>query len=289
MSKNMSVSSKSLLHQLNFKAKKRLGQHFLTNEDVVECILATAELSKDDTVIEVGPGLGILTRKIAKIVSNVIAVELDSKLVNLLSECTTAFPNLRVIHGDILKISPQQLLSYRLKPTESHDSYKVVANLPYYITNPILYHFLTSPQKPSLMVLMVQKEVGEAMVAMPGKMSFLSISTQLYSKPQIIMHVPAKDFYPIPKVDSVVLRLDIYRTSLIDIYNVEEFFYMVHCGFRAPRKQIHNSLALALEIPPDQIKILLEKASIEPKRRPETLSLQEWHQLYRVFLPVISN
>lgn len=289
MSKNMSVSSKSLLHQLNFKAKKRLGQHFLTNEDVVECILATAELSKDDTVIEVGPGLGILTRKIAKIVSNVIAVELDSKLVNLLSECTTAFPNLRVIHGDILKISPQQLLSYRLKPTESHDSYKVVANLPYYITNPILYHFLTSPQKPSLMVLMVQKEVGEAMVAMPGKMSFLSISTQLYSKPQIIMHVPAKDFYPIPKVDSVVLRLDIYRTSLIDIYNVEEFFYMVHCGFRAPRKQIHNSLALALEMPPDQIKILLEKASIEPKRRPETLSLQEWHQLYRVFLPVISN
>lgn len=289
MSKNMSVSSKSLLHQLNFKAKKRLGQHFLTNEDVVECILATAELSKDDTVIEVGPGLGILTRKIAKIVSNVIAVELDSKLVNLLSECTTAFPNLRVIHGDILKISPQQLLSYRLKPTESHDNYKVVANLPYYITNPILYHFLTSPQKPSLMVLMVQKEVGEAMVAMPGKMSFLSISTQLYSKPQIIMHVPAKDFYPIPKVDSVVLRLDIYRTSLIDIYNIEEFFYMVHCGFRAPRKQIHNSLALALEMPPDQIKILLEKASIEPKRRPETLSLQEWHQLYRVFLPVISN
>ena len=127
------------------------------------------------------------------------------------------------------------------------------------------------------------------MVAMPGKMSFLSVSTQLYSKPQIIMNVPAKDFYPIPKVDSVVLRLDIYQTSLIDICNVEDFFYMVHCGFRAPRKQIHNSLALALEIPPDQIQILLKKANIEPKRRPETLSLQEWKQLYRVFLPLISN
>jgi len=285
----MSVSSKSLLHQLKFRAKKRLGQHFLINEDVVECILASAELSKDDTVIEVGPGLGILTRRIAKIVSDVIAVELDSKLVNLLTEYTTDFPNIRIVHGDILKITPKKLLRYRLKPDEFPDSYKVVANLPYYITNPILYHFLTSPEKPSLMVLMVQKEVGEAMVATPGKMSFLSVSTQLYSKPQIIMHVPAKDFYPIPKVDSIVLRLDIYRTSFIDICNVEEFFYMVHCGFRAPRKQIHNSLALALEIPPDQIKMLLKKASIEPKRRPETLSLQEWKQLYRVFLPVISN
>ena len=127
------------------------------------------------------------------------------------------------------------------------------------------------------------------MVAMPGKMSFLSVSTQLYSKPQIIRHVLAEDFYPVPKVDSVVLRLDVYRTPLIDSCNVEDFFHIVHCGFRAPRKQIHNSLALALEIPSSQIQILLKEASIEPKRRPETLSLQEWKQLYKVFLPLISN
>ena len=289
MSKNMPVSSKSLLHQFKYKAKKRLGQHFLTNEDVVECILDTAMLSKNDTVIEVGPGLGILTRGLAKIVSNVIAVELDSKLVNLLSEYTTDFPNIKIVHGDILKINPDQLLKYRLKSTEFSGDYKVVANLPYYITNPILYHFLESTQKPSLMVLMVQKEVGEAMVALPGKMSFLSVSTQFYSKPQIIRYVPAKDFSPVPKVDSVVLRLDVYRTPPIDICNIENFFYMVHCGFRAPRKQIHNSLAFALEIPSVQIKILLEKASIEPKRRPETLNLQEWKQLYEVFLPIISD
>ncbi len=285
----MSVSHKSPLYQLNFRAKKRLGQHFLTNEDVVECILAAAELSKDDTVIEVGPGMGILTTRIAKIASNVIAVELDSKLVKALLKYKTDFPNIRVVHGDILKFKPPQLLEYRLNPTKFFSGYKVVANLPYYITNPILYHFLASPQKPLLMVLMVQKEVGEAMVAMPGKMSFLSVSTQLYSKPQIIRHVLAEDFYPVPKVDSVVLRLDVYRTPLIDSCNVEDFFHIVHCGFRAPRKQIHNSLALALEIPSSQIQILLKEASIEPKRRPETLSLQEWKQLYKVFLPLISN
>ncbi len=289
MSKNMLASSKSPLHQFKYKAKKRLGQHFLTNEEVVECILDAAMLSKNDTVIEVGPGLGILTMKLAKMVSTVIAVELDTKLVNLLSDSTTDFPNIKVIHKDILKINPDQLLEYRLKSTEFSGDYKVVANLPYYITNPILYHFLESNQKPSLMVLMVQKEVGEAMVAKPGKMSFLSVSTQFYSDPQVIRYVPAKDFYPIPKVDSVVLRLDVYRTPPVDICNIENFFYMVHCGFRAPRKQIHNSLSLALEIPPEQIKLLLKKANIEPKRRPETLNLQEWKQLYEVFLPIAGN
>ena len=289
MSKNMLVSSKSLLQQLKYKPQKRLGQHFLTNEDVVECILDAASLNKNDTVIEVGPGMGILTKKLAKLVSTVIAVELDSKLVNLLSNYATDFPNIKVVHKDILKINPAQLLRYRLKSTEFSSDYKVVANLPYYITNPILYHFLESTQKPSLMVLMVQKEVGEAMVARPGKMSFLSVSTQFYSDPRIIRYVPAEDFYPIPKVDSVVLRLDVYRTPPVNICNIENFFYMVHCGFRAPRKQIHNSLALALEMPPEQIQLLLKKASIEPKRRPETLSLQEWKQLYEVFLPIIGS
>ncbi len=276
---------KTLLQQFHFRAKKRLGQHFLINEDIVDCILSTAELSHNDIVIEVGPGLGILTRRIAEMASGVIAVELDSKLVDVLTKQTISLPNIRVVYGDMLKITPAQLLQQWSNSPGSLSDYKVVANLPYYITSPILHHFLTSSQKPSLMVLMVQKEVGEAIAAVPGKMSFLSVSTQLYSKPRIVKYVPAENFYPVPKVDSVVLCLEVNSTPLVEVNDVEGFLNIVHCGFRAPRKQIHNSLALDSKIPSNQILLLLEEAAIDPKRRPETLNLQEWKEIYRVFYP----
>jgi len=276
---------RQLLRQFGFKPKKRLGQHFLIDEAVLERILSAAELGPGDTVVEIGPGLGILTEGLAKRGARVIAVELDSKLVALLKKRLATFPDVKVIRADILKVTARQLLQNDLSASEPTRSYKVVANLPYYITSPVLRHFLEVQPRPSEMVVMVQKEVGEAIAATPGKMSLLSVKTQFYSKPSIISYVPAASFYPPPKVDSVILRLDVYSQPPIEVSDVAGFFDIVMHGFSSPRKQLRNSLAHSLEMPPNRVALLLEEAGIEGKRRAETLSLEEWRELWRIFAP----
>jgi 16S rRNA (adenine1518-N6/adenine1519-N6)-dimethyltransferase len=268
---------KALLHQFKFKPKKRLGQHFLIDAEMLNSIISAAALTSEDIVIEVGPGLGTLTRRLAEQVAKVIAVELDSRLVSILKRSLDSFSNISIIHGDILKIVPSQLLGGLAQ------NYKVVANLPYYITSPTLRHFLEASLKPSLMVVMVQNEVGEAMSATPGKMSLLSVSTQFYSKPTVVTYVPRENFYPPPKVDSIVLRLDIYSKPPIEISDIVSFFDIVKCGFSSPRKQLRNSLAQALGMPASQVVLLLEKAGIEANRRAETLSLEEWKKVREIF------
>ncbi|MBM4446725.1 MAG: ribosomal RNA small subunit methyltransferase A [Chloroflexi bacterium] len=271
-----SAQVKGLLRQSGLKAKKSLGQHFLVDTSILQIIVEAAELSPDDTVIEIGPGLGILTVELARHAGDVIAVELDTKLASLLKRRLVSLANLNVINADILKVSPSQLL-------EKKSTYKVVANLPYYITSPVLRYFAEASPKPSLMVMMVQKEVGEAIVAGPGKMSLLAVSLQVYSKPMIISHVPSRCFYPQPKVDSVILRFDVLSEPAVKVSDMGGFFEVVKCGFSSPRKQLHNSLAHGLGIKPAEVALLLEKASIDPKRRAETLGLEEWAKLYEVW------
>ncbi|HEY4711891.1 MAG TPA: 16S rRNA (adenine(1518)-N(6)/adenine(1519)-N(6))-dimethyltransferase RsmA [Dehalococcoidia bacterium] len=283
---------RQLIRQLGFKPQKRLGQHFLIDEAVLERILSAAELSPGDIVVEVGPGLGILTGGLAKRGAMVIAVELDAKLVALLKKRLVAFPDVKIIHADILKVTPRQLLQDNLTASELARGYKVIANLPYYITSPVLSHFLEAQPRPSEMVVMVQKEVGEAIAAAPGKMRLLSVKAQFYSKPAIISYVPAASFFPPPKVDSVILRLDVYsRPPLIQsgVSDVAGFFDIVMHGFSAPRKQLRNSLAHSLEMPPGQVAALLEQAGIEAKRRAETLSLEEWRELWKIFAPFLCH
>jgi len=270
-----------LLRESGFKPKKRLGQHFLVDETVLEHILAAAELSPGDVVIEVGPGLGILTEALAKQGARVIAVELDSRLVALLKKRLAGFPNVRIVHADILKVTPGELVA---------GSYKIVANLPYYITSPVLSHFLEAEPRPSKMVVMVQKEVGETIAAGAGKMRLLSVKAQFYGKASIVSYVPASSFYPQPKVDSVVVRLDFYSQPPLmqaGVSDVTGFFELVMHGFSAPRKQLRNSLAHSLGMPPGEAASLLEKAGIEARRRAETLSLEEWQELWRVFGPFV--
>jgi len=280
---------RQVLRQFGFKPKKSLGQHFLVDEAVLEHILSAAELGPGDIVVEVGPGLGILTEGLAKQRARVIAVELDSKLVALLKKRLAAFPDVKIVHADILKVTPQRLLQNNLSASELVRGYKVIANLPYYITSPVLRHFLEGESRPSEMVVMVQKEVGEAIAATPGKMSLLSVKTQFYSKPAIISYVPAASFYPPPKVDSVILRMDVYSRPPIEISDVAGFFDIVMHGFSAPRKQLRNSLAHSLGMPPGQVVSLLEKDGIEGKRRAETLSLEEWRKLWLTFAPFTKN
>ncbi|MFC2049885.1 16S rRNA (adenine(1518)-N(6)/adenine(1519)-N(6))-dimethyltransferase RsmA [Chloroflexota bacterium] len=270
-----SAQVKRLLRQSGLKARKSLGQHFLADASVLQTIVEAAELSSADTVIEVGPGLGILTAELIKRAGSVIAVELDTKLASLLGRRLASPANLRVINADVLEVSPSELL-------EGTSHYKVVANLPYYITSPVLRYFVEASPKPSLMVVMVQKEVGEAIVAEPGKMSLLAVSLQVYSKPRIISHVSAQCFYPQPKVDSVIMRFDLLPETAVKVADMDGFFDLVRAGFSSPRKQLHNSLAHSLGMKPAEIILLVEGANIDSKRRAETLSLEEWVRLYEV-------
>jgi len=269
------VEAKSQLQRLGARARKGLGQHFLVDRGVLEKIVSAAGLASTDMVIEVGPGLGILTEELVKRAGKVIAIEVDPKLAASLKKRVSNSPNLTVLNANILELNLMELAS--------EHGYKVVANLPYYIAAPILRHFLEASPKPSLMVVMVQKEVGQSIVAQPGDMSILGISVQLYGKPTIVDYVPSQSFYPEPKVDSAIVRIEVYPEPAVDVENIAGFFEMVKAGFSAPRKQIRNSLALRLQLDSAEVVELLEQSGIAPQRRPETLSLEEWANLHCAF------
>lgn len=277
----LSGQLKGLLRQYGLRAKKSLGQHFLVDNEVLHRIVSAAELAAEDTVIEVGPGLGVLTRELTKRTRRVIAVEADSKLASILSENTGSPSNLSVVNSDILKTDPASLLASG-STIPGQMSYKVVANIPYYITGPILRHFLEAALKPDLMVVMVQKEVGESIVAQPGDMSMLAVSVQFYGKPRIVDQVPARSFYPPPKVDSVILQIEVYKQPAVPVPDTQRFFEVVRAGFSAPRKQLRNALALGLKVSPQEALDIIQKAEISPQRRAETLELQEWARICEV-------
>jgi len=269
--------TKSELRRLDLRAKKGLGQHFLVNERVLRRLISAAKLTPSDTVVEVGPGLGTLTTELAKEAGRVIAVEVDTRMAAALQETLVPWPNITIVNTDILEIDPASLLG-------GEAPYKVVGTLPYYIATAVLRHFLEARIKPHSMVVTVQKEVAQAIVAHPGKMSLLSVSVQFYGKPTIVDYVPPQSFYPPPKVDSAIVRIDLYKRPRVEVADEAKFFSVVRGGFSAPRKQLRNSLALGLEIAPGEAAALLEEAGIVQKRRAETLSLEDWARVYRVFL-----
>jgi 16S rRNA (adenine1518-N6/adenine1519-N6)-dimethyltransferase len=265
------TQTRRLLRQFDLRARKGLGQHFLIDGEVLKRITSAAELTPSDVVVEVGPGLGVLTRELAQKAGRVIAIELDNKLAAALKQTLAPFNNVTIINDDVLKIEPKNLAT----------AYKVVANLPYYITSPVLRHFLEASAKPQLMILMVQKEVAEAIVAKPGEMSLLAVSVQFYGEPRLISYVPAQCFYPPPKVDSAILRINLYPQPRVS--DEAGFFAVVRAGFTTPRKQIANSLAQGLGVAKAEALSLLERAGIVSQRRAETLTLEEWARLWQVF------
>jgi 16S rRNA (adenine1518-N6/adenine1519-N6)-dimethyltransferase len=277
------AQTKRLLRQAGLKARKGLGQHFLIDREVLGLITSAAELAPADVVAEVGPGLGILTRELAKQAGWVIAIELDDKLASLLEKTLASFNNVTIINDDVLKIEPGDLVKEWQARFPVTTGYKVVANLPYYITSPVLRHFLEASAKPQMMMVMVQREVAEAIAAKPGEMSLLSVSVQFYGVPRIISYVPAQSFYPAPEVDSAILRIDLYPQPVVAVTDESSFFDLVRAGFTAPRKQIGNSLAQGLGLSKAGVLPLLERANIASQRRAETLSLEEWARLWQVF------
>ena len=278
---SLTKTTRRLLNNLDARAKKSLGQNFLINSGVLRKIVEAAELSPQDTVIEIGPGLGVLTSELAKRAGRVIAVELDDNLSVLLGKTLSWATNLTVVHEDVLKIRPSALLSKA--GLQMGSAYKVVANLPYYITSAVLRHFLEGDARPSMMVVMVQKEVARAITAAPGEMSLLSVAVQFYGQARIVSSVSARSFYPVPKVDSAILKIRLYPKPFINTAETDGFFALVRAGFCANRKQLVNSLSQGLSLSKDEIRPLLEKSGIEPKRRAETLAVPEWVKLWGVY------
>jgi len=272
----------ALLKQYQLRPRKSLGQNFLTDEHALAQIVANAGVTREDVVLEIGPGLGSLTRHLAQAARHVVAVEIDRALIPPLESVLAreAYPNVSIVPGDILQIEPAALLLPYL--TGERARYKVVANIPYYITSAIIRHLLEAPIKPGTIVLTVQLEVAQRIIAQPDDMNLLAVSVQFYGTPRIVQRVKAGAFYPAPDVDSAVVRIDLPNEPLYAVADVEAFFRVAKAGFGQKRKQLHNALKTGLALPAEQIAALLARAEIDPKRRAETLTLEEWVKLTSV-------
>jgi 16S rRNA (adenine1518-N6/adenine1519-N6)-dimethyltransferase len=260
-----------LLRKYGLKPHKGLGQNFLQDPIALETIVAAAQIQPTDTVLEIGPGLGSLTRYLAASAREVVAVELDQHLLPPLKSVLAPYENVRIIHGDILEVSPSDLIQT--------PGYVVAANIPYYITSAVIRHLLESDPKPRRIVLTIQKEVAKRICETPGDMSLLALSVQVYGKPAIAAHIPAEAFFPSPNVDSSVLVIEIYPAPLIPRELLDTFFKLIKAGFGQKRKTLRNSLSAGLSISPSSAADLLERAGIDPQRRAETLGIEEWQRL----------
>jgi 16S rRNA (adenine1518-N6/adenine1519-N6)-dimethyltransferase len=279
-----SMSLRQILDKYDLRPRKGLGQHFLADPNILRKIVEAGELSPGAVVLEIGPGLGTLTRWLAEAAGRVVAVELDEEMIGVLQAELSHLPNLELVQGDILKLDPVALIR---DPTSSDlgsvPVYTVVANLPYYITSAAIRHLLEAEPPPNRLVLMVQLEVARRIVAEPGDMSLLAASVQFYGRPRIVSKIPAGAFVPSPKVDSAIVRIDTYGTPQVDVPDVDAFFRVVRAGFAQKRKQLKNALAAGLGLSPGEVAAAMARVEIEPQRRAQTLSLAEWADLAREF------
>jgi 16S rRNA (adenine1518-N6/adenine1519-N6)-dimethyltransferase len=266
------ASAKRLLREFDIKPRKRWGQNFLVSAGVLERIVGAAELGRDDVVLEIGAGLGTLTRALAQRAGRVIALELDERLIALLHRVLAGCPNVEIMQGDVLAIEPADLIS---------TAYKVVGNLPYYVTSAILRHVLEARRTPSLVVVTVQKEVADRLVARPGEMSLLSVSVQFYGRPSVVATVRPGAFYPSPLVKSAIVRIELHERPPVSVDDVGRFFETVRAGFAQRRKQLRNSLSQGLNLPAERIVQALHRCDLDERQRAQALSVEDWGRLYR--------
>lgn len=264
----------ALLSAHNMRPLKAFGQNFLVDRPTLQKIVEAADIQPEDAILEVGAGTGVLTRELARRARRVVAVELERDMLTLLAETTSAYNNVEIIAHNLLFLDPVEVFGT--------GPYKLVANLPYYITAPTFRHFLESGNPPRMLLVMVQLEVAQRMIADPGDLSLLAVSVQFYGRPRIIARVPAQAFYPAPKVDSAILRIDVDAQPPLPAEERDGFFRLVQAGFSERRKQLHNSLTHGLHYKNELIRAWLAEAEIASNRRAETLSIDEWVRLWRV-------
>lgn len=267
---NLREETEFILKKYGLRANKKLGQNFLINEDIIEQIIEKADVNKEDVIIEIGPGLGSLTAKLLENAQKVIAIELDSNMSKILKERFSLYDNFELIENDVLKVNLMEIV-------QKYDSVKVVANLPYYITTPIIMKLLEDKLKLKSITVMVQKEVGERFCANPNSKEYgaITISINYYTTPEIIIDVPKENFEPMPEVDSCVIKLDIREVPPVSVKNEKEFFNLIKAGFSQRRKTINNSLA-SMGRSKEEVKTVLEKLKIDSKLRAENLSIEQF-------------
>ena len=269
---NLAHKTKEICRILEIKPARSKGQNFLIHEGIYDDIIKASNIGPDDEVLEVGPGLGFLTVRLVDKAKKVVAVELDDKLAAYLYTGfgVTNQEKVKIINQDILRFNPEQ---------EFSGKYKIVANLPYNITSIFLRTFLSSKHKPESIVLMLQKEVTERIIAQPPDMSLLAVSVQHYSEPEIIRQVKSEYFWPAPEVDSAVIRFTV-KPPIFSAEQDKMFFRLVKAGFSAKRKMLKNNLAGGLRIDQEKISVAFKLVGINDKERAENLSLANWYQLF---------
>jgi len=250
---------------------KNLGQNFLIDATYLNRVAEAGNIREEDIVLEIGAGLGNLTRLLSMQAKEVLAVELDLDLIPILEDVTKIYPNIQIIQGDILKIDLVELIPAT--------GYLVIANIPYYITSNLIRHLMTAKKRPTRIVLTIQREVAERICAQAEKFSMLSLSVQVFGNPEIVSRVPAGAFYPPPKVDSAIVRIELYSSPIIPETQLNTFFQLARAGFSQKRKTLRNSLSAGLQEDKTTIENLLAEAGIDSWRRAETLSLDEWKSL----------
>jgi 16S rRNA (adenine1518-N6/adenine1519-N6)-dimethyltransferase len=277
---------KDLLASYSIYPSKSKGQNFLISREALEEIVKVADLQPEDLVVEIGPGVGVLTRELAARVKKVLAVELDRPLIKVLKQTLRDFNNVEILEGDILHIKNQELAE-RLKNQKIGDSqgYKVVANLPYNLTGRVIKKFLSYDPKPQAMTLLLQKEVVERILAKPGGMSLLAVSAQLYSRPESGGIITRENFYPEPEVDSAIVNFKNINTDFLRQNGLDEkkFWQIVRIGFASRRKQLQNNLAGGLKKDKEEVKNILIKAKFDLKCRAEDLAVKDWLKLTKLF------
>jgi 16S rRNA (adenine1518-N6/adenine1519-N6)-dimethyltransferase len=256
---------------MELRPKKGLGQNFLVDPAALNRIAAAAEITPDSAVLEIGPGLGSLTRHLAQQARKVVAVELDTRFLPVLAEVLQPWGNVTIVQGDILDQKPDALMQ--------ESGYLVVANIPYYITSAVIRHLLEAACKPQRIVLTIQEEVARRVCAGPGELSLLALSVQVYGQPRLAVRIPAGAFYPAPKVDSAALRIDLYPEPRIPAPLLDIFFSLAKAGFAQKRKTLRNSLSGGMGWPAPRAEELLTRAGIDPQRRAQTLDIEEWKRL----------
>lgn len=262
---------RTLLRKHGIRPDKRLGQNFLVDPGALSRVVKSAGLTGQEDVLEIGAGLGMLTRRLAAEARSVVAVEFDERLFGALEETVGALGNVRLVQGDILNLDIGRLMELR--------PYRVVANIPYHITSAIIRHLMEATPHPNRVVLTVQREVAERIVAAPGKMNLLAIGVQLYGRPRVMSRIRASSFFPPPKVDSAVLRVEMHPEPRLPSGLIDTLFLLARAGFGQKRKQLRNSLSGGLGTQVELVLSWLDRARIDPHRRAQELSLEEWGRL----------
>lgn len=269
------LKARSILEQFKIKPRKSLGQNFLVSEGARELIIEAAGVEPDEDVLEIGPGFGALTERLAQEARLVVAVELDEVIFNVLENNLKVGDNLKLVNGDILEIQPSEL--------GLRTGYVVVANIPYNITSALIRHLMESDRPAARIVLTIQREVAERIVAEPGEMSLLALSVQVFGVPSIQAYIAAGSFFPVPSVESAVVRIEMQPHPAVGTGDIETFFTLARAGFGQKRKQLKNSLAHRLPIDRERAERLLLDCGIDPRTRAQALGVEQWASLARSY------